>query len=80
MEQIRFRDPGWKKFESGINIPDPQHRFLLKVFFHESSSPKPLKITLGSFAAGVNDTGGNLPPVSTTPAANWPQIMGTLSD
>ncbi len=18
-------DPGWKKFESGINIPDPQH-------------------------------------------------------
>ncbi len=23
--QIRIRDPGWKKFGSGINIPDPQH-------------------------------------------------------
>jgi hypothetical protein len=21
----RIRDPGWKKFESRINIPDPQH-------------------------------------------------------
>jgi hypothetical protein len=20
-----IRDPGWKKFGSGINIPDPQH-------------------------------------------------------
>jgi hypothetical protein len=26
--------------------------------------------TSGKFATGVNDTGGNLPPVSTTPAAN----------
>ncbi len=25
MEWIRIRDPGWKKFESGINMPDPQH-------------------------------------------------------
>jgi hypothetical protein len=25
MENIRIRDPGWKKFGSGINIPDPQH-------------------------------------------------------
>jgi hypothetical protein len=39
--------------------------FLLQLF-HESSSPKPLKITLGSFqifyksrcATGINDTGG----------------------
>jgi hypothetical protein len=22
---MRIRDPGWKTFESGINIPDPQH-------------------------------------------------------
>jgi hypothetical protein len=22
---MRIRDPGWKKFGSGINIPDPQH-------------------------------------------------------
>jgi hypothetical protein len=25
MEKIRIRDPGWKKFGYGINIPDPQH-------------------------------------------------------
>jgi hypothetical protein len=25
MEEIRIRDPGWKKFGYGINIPDPQH-------------------------------------------------------
>jgi hypothetical protein len=25
MEKIRIRDPGWKKFGCGINIPDPQH-------------------------------------------------------
>jgi hypothetical protein len=25
IEQIRLWDPGWKKFETGINIPDPQH-------------------------------------------------------
>jgi hypothetical protein len=27
-------DPGWKKFGSGINIPDPQHSFLST--FHNS--------------------------------------------
>jgi hypothetical protein len=73
--------------------------FLRQGFFHESPSPKPLKITLkpfqifskirrdirkprctttgtndtGKFAAGDSDAGGNLPPVSTTPAANLPQ-------
>ncbi len=26
------------------------------------------------FAAGITDTGGNLPPVSTTPAANLPPV------
>jgi hypothetical protein len=26
--KIRIRDPGWKKFGSGINIPDPEHWFL----------------------------------------------------
>jgi hypothetical protein len=25
MAKIRMRDPGWKKFGSRINIPDPQH-------------------------------------------------------
>ncbi len=23
---MRIRDPGWKKFESGMNIPDPKHQ------------------------------------------------------
>ncbi len=75
-------------------------KFFVSGFFHESSSPKPPKITIGSFrlenlrrylqvkgTTGINDTGGkcavsvnytggmtkaaNLPPVSTTPAANF---------
>jgi hypothetical protein len=25
MEKIRIPDPEWKKFGTGINIPDPQH-------------------------------------------------------
>jgi hypothetical protein len=25
MEKIRIRDPGWKKYGSGINIPGSQH-------------------------------------------------------
>jgi hypothetical protein len=29
------------------------------------------------FAAGVNDAGGKLPPVSTTPAANLPPVSTT---
>jgi hypothetical protein len=24
---VRIRDPGWRQFGSGINIPDPQHWF-----------------------------------------------------
>ncbi len=31
--------------------------------------------TGGKFATGVNNTGGKLPPVSTTPAANWPRYQ-----
>jgi hypothetical protein len=64
---------------------------LLQVLFNESSSPKPLKITLGSFrfffirgdirtsqgAPGINYTGGNLPPVSTTPVANLTPVSTT---
>jgi hypothetical protein len=59
--------------------------FIASGFFHESSSPKPLKITLSSFlilskirgdirksrcTIGINSPVANLPPVSTTPAAN----------
>ncbi len=37
--------------------------------------------TGSKFAADVNNTGGILPPVSTTPAANLPPVsMGTISD
>jgi hypothetical protein len=32
MEKIMTRDPGWKKFGSGINIPDPQHWVLVSIF------------------------------------------------
>ena len=31
----------------------------------------------GKFAVGVNDAGGKLPPVSTTPAANLPPVLLT---
>jgi hypothetical protein len=31
----------------------------------------------GKFTTGVNDTGGKLPPVSTTPAANLPLVSMT---
>jgi hypothetical protein len=68
------------------------HEIFCFSFFHESPSPKPLKITLGSFrlfsklrgdirksrcTTGVNDTGGKLPPVLTTPAANLPPVSTT---
>ncbi len=74
------------------------HQIFCFRFFHESPSPKPLIITLGSFqifskirrdirkskcTTGVNDTGGEfatggkLPPVSTTPAANLPPVSTT---
>ncbi len=66
--------------------------FLLQVFFSWITFPKLLKITLGSFrifskirgdihksrcTTGVYDTGGKLPPVSTTLAANLPPVSTT---
>jgi hypothetical protein len=49
--------------------------FLLQVFFHESFSPQPLKITLGSFRIFLNFAelfaSQGAPPVSTTPVANF---------
>ncbi len=79
---------------TGATERDSVTRFFASGFFHESPSPKPLIITLGSFrifskirgdirksrckfAIGVNDTGGKLPPVSTTPAANLPPVSKT---
>jgi hypothetical protein len=32
------------------------------------------------FAAGVVDTGGNLPPASLTPAANLPPVSATQAE
>jgi hypothetical protein len=34
----------------------------------------------GKFAAGVVDTGGNLPPASLTPAANLPPVSTTQGE
>jgi hypothetical protein len=31
------------------------------------------------FATGVDDTGGNLPPASLTPVANFPPVSTTLA-
>jgi hypothetical protein len=68
------------------------HEIFCFKFFHESPSPKPLIITLGSFqiflkfaeifasqsAPSVSTTPVvNLPPVSTTPAANLPLVSTT---
>jgi hypothetical protein len=33
MEMMGIRDPEWKKFESGINILDPQHWKDLQILF-----------------------------------------------
>ncbi len=33
----------------------------------------------GKFATGVNNTGGNLPPVSTTPAANFATSFASVT-
>jgi hypothetical protein len=88
-------------------------RFFASCFFHESASPQPQSIPLGSFqiflkicgdfcksrcTTGINDTGGkfetsgknccwyqktqsaNLPPVSTTPAANFATSFASVVD
>jgi hypothetical protein len=39
---MRIRDPGWKKFGSGINIPDPQHwQEEVEIFFIVSGNNLP---------------------------------------
>ncbi len=44
------------------------------------SIPVAINDTGGKFAAGVNDTGGNLPLVSTTPAANFATSFASVVD
>jgi hypothetical protein len=79
METVRIRDPGWKKAGSGIRDKHPGSATLVSRdfcfrFFHESSSPQPLKITLGlfrifrKFAKIFASLGAT--PVSTTPVVN----------
>ena len=68
----------------GSGVEGSVTRFFDSVFFYESVSPQPQSIPLGPFrifskirgdirksrcTTGI-DTGGKLPPVSTTPAAN----------
>ncbi len=58
---------------------------LLQVFFHESPSPKPLKIILGSFkfflkfATGIDDTGGKFCHQFRLCSWHRWQIIGTIS-
>jgi hypothetical protein len=51
------------------------HKIFCSRFFHESSSPKPLKITLGHFKFfrkfAEIFASQSAPPVSTTPVANF---------
>jgi hypothetical protein len=60
--------------------------FLLLVFFMNQFPPSPRvshfskirgDIRKSRCTTGVNDTGGKLPPVSTTPAANLPPVSLT---
>jgi hypothetical protein len=56
-------------------------RFFASGFLHESPSPKPLKVTLGSFRffrkfAEIFTSQG-APPLSTTPVANLPPMSRT---
>ncbi len=107
IRMLTFSHPGsrgQKGTQSRIPDPDPQHwplelliikgtvprDFLLQVY-HESSPPKPPKITLGSFQNFFKNLpryslvkvhhryqrhtpAANLPPVSTTPAANFATV------
>ncbi len=59
--------------------------FLLQVFFHESSSPKLQKITVGFFRIfskirAVIFISEGAPPISTTPVANLPLLSTTTVD
>ncbi len=47
---------------------------------HKSRCTIGINDTGGKFATGVNNTGGNLPPVSTTPAANSATSFASVID
>jgi hypothetical protein len=81
-----------QSYKTHLNFLKGQcHRFFASDFFHESSSPKPLKITLRSFqyfskirgdicnsrcTTGINDTGGNSATgVNNTGGKQWEQYQ-----
>jgi hypothetical protein len=83
--------PGCKKSATNISLlstfkrmfimllKEQSHKIFCFRFFHELSSPKPLKITLGSLRIFEIFASQGAQPVLTTPSANL-QIMGTISD
>jgi hypothetical protein len=46
-----IRDPGWKKFGSGINIPDPQH--CLNKSANAQQGPESLLDSLGKYVSNI---------------------------
>ncbi len=40
IKKIQIRDPGWKKFGSGINIPDPRNTAQIQSFSYDSEKAK----------------------------------------
>ncbi len=53
--------------------------FCLQVHFKVSAANIVAIMLICKFAAGVVDTGGNLPPASLTPVANLPPVSTTLA-
>ncbi len=65
----------WNRFLGSLK--GQCHEIFASSFFHESPSPKPLIIPLGSFRIFPKIRGENLPPVLTMPAANLPPVSTT---
>jgi hypothetical protein len=63
-------DDATPKFPS-FDLKGQCHKKFCFRFFHESSSPKPLKITLGHFKFAEIFASQSAPPISTTPVANF---------
>ncbi len=64
---MRIRDPGGKKFGSGINIPDPQHCFCLQELIMEENI---FYMKIEIFADMLSSQGQQLTAIlNVTPAA-----------
>jgi hypothetical protein len=64
------------------NLKGQCHENFCFRFFHETSSPKPLNITLGPFQIVLKICGDicSAPPASTTPAVNVPTCADRVVD